>query len=82
MKTLKHENNKHPRNNLANQELKQAEVFVGMSGGVDSSVAAALLKHPPSLKCYGEARQGFNVTGVFIKIWDEKWGNCAWPQER
>ncbi len=30
-----------------------------MSGGVDSSVAAALLK-----------REGFNVTGMFIKCWD------------
>jgi tRNA-specific 2-thiouridylase len=50
---------------------KQIKIFVGMSGGVDSSVAAALLK-----------QQGYNVTGVFIKIWDEKWGNCAWPEER
>src|SRR3989339_1797076 len=47
------------------------KVFVGLSGGVDSSVAAALLK-----------QHGYNVTGVFIKIWDERWGNCNWPQER
>ena len=33
-------------------------VFVAMSGGVDSSVAAALLK-----------KQGFNVVGVFMKCW-------------
>ena len=33
-------------------------VYVAMSGGVDSSVAAALLK-----------KQGFNVVGVFMKPW-------------
>src|SRR3989338_719196 len=44
------------------------KVYVAMSGGVDSSVAAALLKNPRS-RGFGEARRGFNVVGVFMKPW-------------
>ena len=39
--------------------LKQ-RVIVGMSGGVDSSVAALLL-----------LRQGYRVEGLFMKNWEE-----------
>ncbi|MEI7542942.1 MAG: tRNA 2-thiouridine(34) synthase MnmA [bacterium] len=37
-----------------------AKIFVGMSGGVDSTVAAALLK-----------QKGHEVVGVTLKLWDE-----------
>jgi len=46
-------------------------VFVGLSGGVDSSVAALRLKN-----------QGFRVVGVFIKVWHPDWLVCNWEQER
>jgi len=41
-------------------------VIVAMSGGIDSSVAAALLK-----------RAGFNVSGIFMKFWSEPHSGSA-----
>lgn len=42
-----------------------------MSGGVDSSVSAALLK-----------QQGYRVVGAFIKGWESPVGRCSWRDER
>ncbi|MFA5185593.1 MAG: tRNA 2-thiouridine(34) synthase MnmA [Patescibacteria group bacterium] len=54
---------------------RRETILVGMSGGVDSSVSAALL-----------VRRGYKVIGGFIKNWsdtkDLATGECAWRGER
>lgn len=50
---------------------KKGKIFVGLSGGVDSSVSAALLK-----------RDGHDVVGVFIKVWQADFLPCTWREER
>lgn len=47
------------------------KVFVGLSGGVDSSVTAAMLQ-----------KQGHTVAGVFLKGWYPEGIPCSWKEDR
>ena len=54
------------------KKSQSKKVFVGLSGGVDSSVTAALLQE-----------QGFDVTGVYMKNWSKDLPGfpCPWKED-
>jgi len=61
---------------IESKKTRQSQrILVGMSGGVDSSLAAALLMEA-----------GYEVTGAFMKNFSDTkdlWtGECAWKKER
>lgn len=55
------------------EDIAGKKVWVGLSGGVDSSVAAARLK-----------RGGADLTGVYLKCWEDVLpdGSCPWEQDQ
>lgn len=64
-------NIKQIKKNTSTKRAKRPRVFVGMSGGVDSSVTATLLQ-----------KAGYDVTGVFMKVWEPDFLPCTWRAER
>lgn len=53
------------------KKQSKGKVYVGMSGGVDSSVSAALLQ-----------KEGYEIVGVFMKVWQPDFLACTWEDER
>ena len=60
--------------NFQKKTRKKPKVLIAMSGGVDSSVAALLMK-----------KKGYEIVGAFMKNWSDtknELGECSWRDER
>jgi tRNA-specific 2-thiouridylase len=58
--TLSHQLSPHPEDRLSTDTGQKTKVAVAMSGGVDSSVAAALM-----------VNAGYDVFGIMLRLWSE-----------
>ncbi len=71
MKYIMNNINSTSRMAFTDVNVRNKKVFIGISGGVDSAVSAALLQ-----------KAGAKITGVFIKGWYPPGMPCTWASER